>query len=573
MKEATEQLETPRSQYCRNTSQDAGLDSLHQSVFPDCDQDFLRVSSPNLISRLPVEILTEIFLYCLPTFHERRPASLAKLDAPLLLASICREWRSIAFNTPRLWSLLQIRLPLSRSAISAESIQTKRLGIELWLNRSRSHPLFVSFTDYRSLSRLGQKTELDELNHSGFELLKPLMQCSHRIEELEVFSLQGLKDLFRCLSATNSRLTALKSLHFRVAVGLKDKTLSHLMSQSEASMPTLQRVTIDALALVSDTTRYFTQSHSWSPNITELVLGSSSYGHSASEAHSCFGSTDILCILSQTTQLRSFQAIVALNGLNSFHSLHLNSPLLYRSEVKLPSLQKLDLRFEVPPNDAFNPYPDPDIYHFFRHMACPCLRVLSVAYAGIPSLTVVPFITWLRGKSEPELMHGTTRIDKLRQLKLEISITPQALTECLLLLPPSIRALEIVDIGQIDIDGINGATFGHTVQDSHLELLTRQHGTKDHQNVPCPCLKTFRLTVSGLLSRSCSTPRATPGSSSESYFTLPQRQGVSCTALQRFIDSRKQKEARNESQTGKSQTLRTCEVLLSPTSSSYYTLD
>jgi len=57
-----------------------------------------------LVDRLPSELLSEIFICYLPdngfsVFPE-------PLDAPLLLCSICRRWRTIATMSPRLWSSL-----------------------------------------------------------------------------------------------------------------------------------------------------------------------------------------------------------------------------------------------------------------------------------------------------------------------------------------------------------------------------------------------------------------------------------------------------------------------------------
>ncbi|KAF8217141.1 hypothetical protein K438DRAFT_1496969, partial [Mycena galopus ATCC 62051] len=57
------------------------------------------------IFTIPVEIISEIFLHCLPA------PSLPAADAvhpsttlaPLLLGQICRMWREIAYHNPRLW--------------------------------------------------------------------------------------------------------------------------------------------------------------------------------------------------------------------------------------------------------------------------------------------------------------------------------------------------------------------------------------------------------------------------------------------------------------------------------------
>ncbi|KIK66068.1 hypothetical protein GYMLUDRAFT_158537, partial [Collybiopsis luxurians FD-317 M1] len=58
------------------------------------------------VRQLPAEILAEIFVQCLPDFGVRDLS-----EAPLVLTRICRDWRRIAFDTPRLWQSLHIYLP------------------------------------------------------------------------------------------------------------------------------------------------------------------------------------------------------------------------------------------------------------------------------------------------------------------------------------------------------------------------------------------------------------------------------------------------------------------------------
>ncbi|KAF9066952.1 hypothetical protein BDP27DRAFT_1174984, partial [Rhodocollybia butyracea] len=91
--------------------------------------------------RLPVEILTEIFTHCLPSKHI--PPSSLIMEAPLVLLSVCREWRTVALSTPRLWCSPRIRLPSSGHLTDAK-LKPHHTGIEQWLDRSGSLPLFLS---------------------------------------------------------------------------------------------------------------------------------------------------------------------------------------------------------------------------------------------------------------------------------------------------------------------------------------------------------------------------------------------------------------------------------------------
>ncbi|KAJ6544214.1 hypothetical protein B0H19DRAFT_898859, partial [Mycena capillaripes] len=50
--------------------------------------------------RLPLDIIQEIFIACLPT---HRNCAMSASEAPVLLGRICSSWRAISLSTPRLW--------------------------------------------------------------------------------------------------------------------------------------------------------------------------------------------------------------------------------------------------------------------------------------------------------------------------------------------------------------------------------------------------------------------------------------------------------------------------------------
>ncbi|KII91818.1 hypothetical protein PLICRDRAFT_105807, partial [Plicaturopsis crispa FD-325 SS-3] len=59
--------------------------------------------------RLPAELLSEVFVHCLPPDSAPSPyapplsSGPALGSAPLLLMSVCKRWRAVALSTPRLW--------------------------------------------------------------------------------------------------------------------------------------------------------------------------------------------------------------------------------------------------------------------------------------------------------------------------------------------------------------------------------------------------------------------------------------------------------------------------------------
>ncbi|KAK7037882.1 hypothetical protein R3P38DRAFT_3473794 [Favolaschia claudopus] len=78
------------------------------------------------ISRLPLELSSQIFLQCLPD----DPPKPAAHSVPMLLLNICSAWRDIALSMPDLWTTIYLDRP---------QIQT----LELWGSRARGHALCI----------------------------------------------------------------------------------------------------------------------------------------------------------------------------------------------------------------------------------------------------------------------------------------------------------------------------------------------------------------------------------------------------------------------------------------------
>ncbi|KAJ7186439.1 hypothetical protein C8R46DRAFT_1057195 [Mycena filopes] len=72
----------------------ASLDTERQAL-----EEVLETFSYPVLST-PVELISEIFIACLPDNGRVQPSRYA---APLVLAQICRQWREIALATPQLW--------------------------------------------------------------------------------------------------------------------------------------------------------------------------------------------------------------------------------------------------------------------------------------------------------------------------------------------------------------------------------------------------------------------------------------------------------------------------------------
>ncbi|KAK7031562.1 F-box domain-containing protein [Favolaschia claudopus] len=80
------------------------------------------------ISRLPIEISSQIFIYALDGFGKPGLA-----DIPTLFLHVCNSWSRIAHATPELWSAIHITFPCAK--IFPE--------IWIWLGRARKRPLSI----------------------------------------------------------------------------------------------------------------------------------------------------------------------------------------------------------------------------------------------------------------------------------------------------------------------------------------------------------------------------------------------------------------------------------------------
>ncbi|KAJ7678708.1 hypothetical protein B0H17DRAFT_1078131 [Mycena rosella] len=97
------------------------------------------------IRRLPLDIIEEIFLACIPT---HRNCVMSAEEAPVILGRICSSWRAISFSTPRLWSRLHIVEPtrpyeLDSSLFDAKVAQRLETTTA-WLRRAGECLLSIS---------------------------------------------------------------------------------------------------------------------------------------------------------------------------------------------------------------------------------------------------------------------------------------------------------------------------------------------------------------------------------------------------------------------------------------------
>ncbi|CAA7261095.1 unnamed protein product [Cyclocybe aegerita] len=105
-----------------------------------CDAKLIRNKHHDqLVRRLPVEVVSHIFIHCLPHIppppfslseYDGRGKREARPERPrlvgLFLAAVCQRWRQIAFATPHLWTVARVKI--SRQTIALDAKLTSEWG-------------------------------------------------------------------------------------------------------------------------------------------------------------------------------------------------------------------------------------------------------------------------------------------------------------------------------------------------------------------------------------------------------------------------------------------------------------
>jgi hypothetical protein len=102
------------------------------------------------VRRLPLDILQQVFIACLPT---HRNCVMSASEALVLLGRICSSWRAISLSIPQLWSRLHIVQPecmvppsfyRPTTNLIEEKLAQRLETTRTWLSRSGQCPLSIS---------------------------------------------------------------------------------------------------------------------------------------------------------------------------------------------------------------------------------------------------------------------------------------------------------------------------------------------------------------------------------------------------------------------------------------------
>jgi hypothetical protein len=127
------------------------------------------------IRKLPLEILQEIFIACLPSANN---PVMSSLEPPILLTQICSFWRNVAHTTPQLWKSIHIVIPGRENSSSTavenwQRIDRRSEAVQEWLTRSAAYPLEIS---------IGANVD-NSLNEFYYKIIDSLIRFSKRWRE------------------------------------------------------------------------------------------------------------------------------------------------------------------------------------------------------------------------------------------------------------------------------------------------------------------------------------------------------------------------------------------------------
>ncbi|CDO73331.1 hypothetical protein BN946_scf185008.g94 [Trametes cinnabarina] len=203
-----------------------------------------RLNTMTDIARLPPELLSEIFLHLAELSYNDiglsfRPSYVcARFYAWVSVTHVCRSWRTIALNTPRLWG----HIVLTRSSIVNDV-----------LTRSKKAPLRV--TGY-----------ISSPHDERAKLLKNIMQESSRLKELHV---AGPASMFRDLFPTS-----MEPANILETVVLSDYShTSPFYNASDINQPIFRQEQLPRMRELEIRRLVFRwDSYALSPRITRLVI-------------------------------------------------------------------------------------------------------------------------------------------------------------------------------------------------------------------------------------------------------------------------------------------------------------
>jgi hypothetical protein len=199
-------------------------DGINQSIV-------LHRGCTSALWRFPPEILSQIFVHCLPA--ETDQFCIAPELAPLLLTRVCRPWKEVAVNVPSLWCTLSV---IQRRRKSWEETF---IWHDLWLKRAKGLPLSLTIHCHDGETRLKSFLQSYNTQISSLKLSATRIPPEHLFQNLPALQHLGINwatgytsiELTQCISRLPCTLHSFKlrgAMVDPVAVTSFSTSMTHL---------------------------------------------------------------------------------------------------------------------------------------------------------------------------------------------------------------------------------------------------------------------------------------------------------------------------------------------------------
>lgn len=303
------------------------------------------------IRRIPPEVLQYIFLLCVP--QHRNPVMHGS-EAPLLLTSICRNWRNLAIETARLWNRIHISIP----NVGSESV-TQRLNqnclplINDWLARSGLEPpLSISLSISPTSSAYGWGRSVEQPKDAPL-FGEAIMKYANRWKNIELSFPPWFLDCFRRLTSKDVPMISRFILESRT----NGETSWDLRGQHDEDLNFLRSSHTTTLYLDSRFHPIFSQFSGYKLRDLSLHAAREVISSSTNSTHAW----TLPSILSKCPHLESFFIYIPRNGLG-LDSAGAHGQYITHQNLKILRTVSLTDRFTI---------------SLWRHLCLPKLQNLS----------------------------------------------------------------------------------------------------------------------------------------------------------------------------------------------------
>ncbi|KAF8155345.1 hypothetical protein K438DRAFT_1862641 [Mycena galopus ATCC 62051] len=338
------------------------------------------------VRRLPLDIIEEIFVACLPT---HRNCVTSATEAPLLLGHICSAWRSISLSTPQLWASLHLVEPSAppHSAHAQEVREfgervTRRLEITTtWLGRSGQCPLSLS------IESSPEEGTIPEAYQATVRFFQALIPFAGRWQHVHFTSPPRL--LFEIISYLDIDMPLLETVEFHHRSRRPPQILPIICGSFEM----LGGARISSFSISGDLFIPDIFPLRWN-QLTTLTIGGPAhgFGHGSQE----FKGEMMLPILSKCLQLRHCRLMVTDTA-----DLGDSDPALQQPTVVLPFLQTLAVHcvaYAASAVSALQHFSFPELRHFalvgFWKEDCPAFADFVASSTHLESLDIASNLFW-----------------------------------------------------------------------------------------------------------------------------------------------------------------------------------